>query len=161
MLAALLAVLVAAGKVKSAAAVHKPKRHPVHAADPFGRRAVVIARRLLGRPYRWGGTSPAAGFDCSGLVYFVYSRLGIQLPRSSFGQMEVGRAVRRAGLKPGDLLFFDGSSHVGLYLGHGRFIHAPHTGARVTVANLGDPWFSRGYESARRVIQESAVVSGA
>jgi len=188
--AVLLTAFVSLGKVKTAAArgarakakqsrvhvpwghfhnswthvrhLHLPRRaRHVRAAGPLAQRAVVIARHLVGIPYAWGGTSPSRGFDCSGLVYFVYSRLGIQLPRSSFGQMEVGRSVRRAGLKPGDLLFFDGSSHVGLYLGHGQFIHAPHKGTRVTVASLGDPWFSRGYDGARRVIQESAVVSGA
>jgi cell wall-associated NlpC family hydrolase len=124
-------------------------------------RAVAIARRLVGAPYAWGGTSPASGFDCSGLVYFVYSRLGIHLPHSSYAQMDVGRFVRRGNLKPGDLVFFSGASHVGLYLGGGRFIHAPHSGTRVTVASLSDPWYNSAYDGARRVLRDTAPVTRA
>jgi cell wall-associated NlpC family hydrolase len=158
LVAVVLATLVSLGKVKSAAARApraKTTRSLAHrhlAAARLGRRAVAIARRLLGEPYRYGGTSPASGFDCSGLVYFVYSRLGIRLPRSSFDQVRVGRPVAQAWLHPGDLLFFAGSSHVGLYVGDGSFIEASHTGANVRIASLGDPWYASRYDGARRVL---------
>ena len=131
--------------------------HSIARTATLSQRAVLIARRLVGVPYAWGGTSPSSGFDCSGLVYFVYSRLGVHLPHSSYAQMDMGRSVGRGNLKPGDLVFFSGASHVGLYLGRGRFIHAPHSGARVTVASLGDPWFSSAYDGARRLLRESPV----
>src|SRR5207245_8699262 len=89
------------------------------------------ARTFVGVPYRYGGGSPRTGFDCSGFVAFVYRHFGFALPHYTFAQFERGRRVSRRALEPGDLVFFDGLDHVGLYLGHGRFIHAPHTGSRV------------------------------
>lgn len=102
----------------------------------LGQRAVRIARRLLGVPYRWGGASPSTGFDCSGLVQYVYGKLGFHLPHYTIGQFRYGRGVHRSRLRPGDLLFFSGLSHVGLYVGRGRFIDAPHSGAVVRVNSL-------------------------
>lgn len=102
----------------------------------LGQRAVWIARRLLGVPYRWGGASPSTGFDCSGLVQYVYGKLGFHLPHYTIGQFRYGRRVHRSRLRPGDLLFFSGLSHVGLYVGRGRFIDAPHSGAVVRVNSL-------------------------
>jgi len=104
------------------------------------------ARKFVGVRYRWGGMSPRSGFDCSGLVAFVYRHFGIPLPHYTVAQLAEGRHVPRRRVRPGDLLFF-GLGHVGLYVGHGRFIHAPHTGARVRVESL------RGWRltAARRV----------
>jgi cell wall-associated NlpC family hydrolase len=116
----------------------------------LGPRAVRFARHLLGVPYSYGGTSPATGFDCSGFVSFVYRHFGLTLPRVAAEQFGVGRRVSRWALRPGDLVFFHGLGHVGLYAGGGRFIHAPHAGARVSFASLGDPWYSSGYDGARR-----------
>src|SRR5262245_53350250 len=82
-----------------------------------GARVVAIALGERGIPYRWGGTSPATGFDCSGLVHWVYARLGVDLPRTSYGQFDVGRRVMRADLQPGDLVFSNGTGHVGIYIG--------------------------------------------
>ncbi len=114
--------------------------------------AAALARRLLGVPYRSGGASPEQGFDCSGLVRYVYAQLGLELPHASQAQFRLGRTVARGGLAAGDLVFFDGAGHVGIYLGDGRFVHAPHAGARVAVASLGDSWYRLRYDGARRLV---------
>ena len=116
----------------------------------LGARAAVAARHLLGIPYRWGGISPAEGFDCSGLVYYVYRRLGVWLPRTAAEQFAVGRSVGRRALRPGDLVFFAGLSHVGLYVGAGRMIDATHTGGHVSIQPLRNAWLRSNYDGARR-----------
>jgi cell wall-associated NlpC family hydrolase len=122
--------------------------HPAAAeAVPFGHRIVAYARHFLGIRYSWGGVSPGTGFDCSGLVRFVYGHFGIVLPHSSFGDLTLGRRVSRRWLRPGDLVFFSGASHVGIYAGSGRFIDAPHTGAVVRISTMGE----YGYYAARRL----------
>jgi cell wall-associated NlpC family hydrolase len=115
-----------------------------------GQRAVSYARRFVGVPYRYGGSSPSSGFDCSGFVRFVYHRFGIELPHSSYADFGLGRRVARAALQPGDLVFFDGVGHVGLYVGGGRFIHAPHSGTRVQITTLAD--YGSSYVGARRIV---------
>jgi cell wall-associated NlpC family hydrolase len=119
-----------------------PVKSPVHFVLPerpkrvsIAARAVAIARKQLGVPYRWGGASPA-GFDCSGLVMWVYGRLGISLPHNAAALYGVGRSVARRALRPGDLLFFHGLGHVGLYIGRGRMIHAPQSGRTVEIQSL-------------------------
>ena len=114
---------------------------------PFGHRVVAYARHFLGTPYSYGGASPSTGFDCSGLVRFVYGHFGIVLPHSSFADLGLGRRVSRGWLKPGDIVFFAGASHVGIYAGGGRFIDAPHTGTVVRISTMGD----YGYYAARRL----------
>ena len=116
---------------------------------PIGPRAVAYAKRFLGVPYRWGGSGPS-GFDCSGLVRYVYKRFGVDLPHSSYADFDLGRRVGRWALTPGDLVFFSGLGHVGLYVGHGRFIHAPHSGTRVQISRLRD--WSGSYDGARRLV---------
>lgn len=112
-------------------------------------RLVTYARRFLGVRYRYGGTSPSTGFDCSGFTRFVYHHFGIELPHYSGAQFARGRRVSRVGLRPGDLVFFSGLGHVGIYVGSGRFIHAPHTGTRVSIDTLA----SHGsYVGARRLL---------
>jgi cell wall-associated NlpC family hydrolase len=118
-------------------------------ALPIGARAVAYAKRFIGVPYRWGGSSPG-GFDCSGLVRYVYGRFGIDLPHSSYADFNLGRRVGRWALQPGDLVFFSGLGHVGLYVGDGRFIHAPRSGTRVQVSSLAE--FGSSYDGARRVV---------
>jgi cell wall-associated NlpC family hydrolase len=103
-------------------------------------------------PYRWGGQSPASGFDCSGLVRWSYGKLGIELPHSSYALYSEGRSVSRARMKPGDVLFFSGLGHVGLYLGDGEMVHAPYTGRNVEVVALGDSHYGRRLVGARRVV---------
>lgn len=115
----------------------------------LGGRAVAFARRELGVKYVWGGESPS-GFDCSGLVQYVYARLGVELPRVAADQYRAGRHVPRSALRPGDLVFFDNLGHVGIYIGGGRFIHAPHSGTVVQIGTLAG-WYSQTYVGATRV----------
>jgi cell wall-associated NlpC family hydrolase len=115
-------------------------------------RVVYLAWRATGIPYRWGGASPRSGFDCSGLASWVYSRVGVRLPHLTYAQWRYGRPVRRTALRAGDLLFFSGLAHVGIYIGGGRLIHAPRPGARVQVARLSG-WFSSSFVGARRLIR--------
>jgi len=116
----------------------------------IGERAAAIAVREVGVPYRWGGASPA-GFDCSGLVYWVYGRLGIELPHSSYALYDQGRQVARSTMKRGDLLFFSGLGHVGIYIGRGQMVHAPHSGSRVQVVRLGQSSYGGRLVGARRL----------
>ena len=121
---------------------------PAHRLEgTFGLRVVAYARHFLGIPYRWGGSSPRTGFDCSGLVRFVYGHFGIPLPHSSWADLSHGHRILRRSLRPGDLVFFYDASHVGIYVGHGRFIDAPHTGAHVRISTMGA---YAGYYGARR-----------
>jgi cell wall-associated NlpC family hydrolase len=118
-----------------------------------GAAAARVALGFLGVPYLWGGESPA-GFDCSGLVQYVYARLGVSLPRVAEDQARVGAAVPREALQPGDAVFFADASgyvhHEGLYLGGGRFVHAPHAGDVVKVSSLGEPYYAAEFAGARR-----------
>jgi peptidoglycan DL-endopeptidase CwlO len=111
---------------------------------------VGIAMRYLGVPYVWGGASPS-GFDCSGLVAYAYGQMGVSLPHYTGAQWNVGVAVSRDSLEPGDLVFFDGLNHVGIYIGGGQFIHAPHTGDVVKISSLSESWYASTYVGARRV----------
>ena len=128
---------------------------PVSHATAVARKQAKIvrfARHFLGIRYSYGGTSPRSGFDCSGFTRFVYAHFGITLPHYSGAQFDLGRRVSRAGLRPGDLLFFDGLGHVGMYIGGDRFIHAPHTGTRVSIDSLSG-WYSGRYDGARRLLR--------
>ena len=137
---------------RAATRARKPKPKPKPKPTP-GERAARIALRAVGVPYRWGGTSPASGFDCSGLVYWAYGRLGIALPHSSYALYREGRGVARSRMKEGDVLVFSGLGHVGLYVGRGRMVHAPHSGARVEIVRLGGSHYSGRIVSVRRVVR--------
>ena len=117
----------------------------------IGQRAVQIAMRYLGIPYLWGGASPSTGFDCSGLTMYVFAQLGVQLPHYAASQYTMGVAVSRDQLQPGDLVFFHGLGHMGMYIGNDQFIHAPHTGDVVKISSLSDPWYASTWVGARRV----------
>jgi peptidoglycan DL-endopeptidase CwlO len=110
---------------------------------------VGIAMRYLGVPYRWGGASPS-GFDCSGLVMYVFSQIGISLPHSTYALWNVGVPVSRDQLQSGDLVFFNGLGHMGIYIGGGQFIHAPHTGDVVKISSFSG-YYASAYYGARRV----------
>jgi len=114
--------------------------------------AVGIAEQYLGVPYVWGGASPS-GFDCSGLVMYVYGKLGVSLPHYTVSQYDYANGVHvpRSALQPGDLVFFDGLGHVGIYIGNNEFIHAPHTGAVVSIDSLTG-WYSDYYYGATRIL---------
>jgi peptidoglycan DL-endopeptidase CwlO len=118
-------------------------------APPLRVRVVRYATRFIGIRYVYGGTTPRTGFDCSGFTRFVYAHFGIALPHYSGAQFERGREVSRGTLRLGDLVFFDGLGHVGLYVGRGRFIHAPHTGTRVEIDPLS---YGGGFVGGRRLI---------
>jgi cell wall-associated NlpC family hydrolase len=113
--------------------------------------AVGIALQYLGVPYVWGGSSPSTGFDCSGFVMFVFSQLGVSLPHNAAAQYAYGVPVPRDQLAPGDLVFFDGLGHVGIYIGGGQFVHAPHTGDVVKISSLYEAWYAAAYVGARRL----------
>jgi len=122
--------------------------------DELRTELVRTARRFLGVPYRWGGTDREDGFDCSGLTMVCYRLNGLNLPRVSRSQFEAGRRVPKEQLLPGDLVFFATRggrqvSHVGLYIGGGRFIHAPRTGEQVRVEELGNPFYTRTFVGGR------------
>jgi len=122
---------------------------PVEMLPTTGEKAVDIALRYLGTPYSWAVASPA-GFDCSGFVMYVYGRLGIGLPHSSSMLWGVGRTVDRKRLEPGDIVFFNGLSHVGIYVGNGTFVHSPHSGDVVKISRLSEDWYGSTYDGARR-----------
>jgi cell wall-associated NlpC family hydrolase len=133
-------------------ATNHPERRPRNtAAVGVAERAAILAVRMVGTPYRWGGESPASGFDCSGLVRWAYGRVGVDLPHNSYALYGVGRVVSRAGLETGDVLFFSGLGHVGLYLGGGRMVHAPYSGKWVEVVNLRASHYGGRLVGARRV----------
>jgi len=110
---------------------------------------VGIAMRYLGVPYVWGGASPR-GFDCSGLVVYAFAQIGVSLPHSSYALFGMGTPVSYDQLQPGDLVFFAGASHMGIYIGGGQFIHAPHTGDVVKISPMSG-WYASTFAGARRV----------
>jgi cell wall-associated NlpC family hydrolase len=120
-------------------------------ADP-----VAHAYRALGTRYRYGGNSPVTGFDCSGLVVHVYEQAwGLSLPRKASEQSRAGLPVRRADLAPGDLVFYNTRnqpySHVGIYVGGGRFIHAPRPGSKVRMESMRSAYWMKRYNGSRRI----------
>ncbi|HEY4348558.1 MAG TPA: NlpC/P60 family protein [Gaiellaceae bacterium] len=131
----------------SAATPPTPLTGPLPGGHP---EAAQLALAYLGVPYVWGGSSPI-GFDCSGLVTYVYAQLGVSLPHFAAAQWDYGVAVSIPQLQPGDLVFFDALDHVGIYLGNNQFIDAPHTGALVRIDTLGDGWYAKHYVGARRI----------
>jgi cell wall-associated NlpC family hydrolase len=126
-------------------------------SDPVRSQVVFTALQMVGVPYRWGGSTPD-GFDCSGLVQYVYSNAGLRLPRTAAAQMDASAPVTLENAQAGDLLFFrDGgrTSHVAIYLGQGRFVHAPSTGNQVSLDSFGNSYWRMRFARAGRVPVES------
>ena len=127
------------------------------AADPVRARIVFTAMQMVGVPYQWGGSSPA-GFDCSGLVQYVFANAGLPVPRTAAAQMDASAPLTLEKAQAGDLLFFrDGSrtSHVAIYLGQGRFVHAPSSGRQVSLDSFGNAYWRMRFARAGRVASGS------
>ena len=109
---------------------------------------------MVGKPYRYGGNSPS-GFDCSGLVQYSYDRAGVSVPRTTRSQLKAGTPVAAHSLREGDLVFFDQEgrkySHVGIYIGDGRFVHAPSSGKKVRIDRLDKRYWEKHFVAARRM----------
>lgn len=131
--------------------------HVRHNVSQKASELVVNAMGFLGVPYKWGGTDADTGFDCSGFVVSVYQQsIGLLLPRKSEQQAAATQKIDQTDLQPGDLVFFNTMrrtfSHVGIYVGNGKFIHAPKAGAEVRVENMGGSYWQRRFNGARRVL---------
>lgn len=125
---------------------------PTPTQKPLGEQAADIAKGYRGVPYEWGGTSPY-GFDCSGLMQYVYRKIGVDISRTTYTQIYDGYKITKSELKEGDLVFFAKNGdihHVGMYIGGGQFIHAPQTGDVVKISNLSD---RDDYYAARRIVK--------
>lgn len=148
-----LVILAACASTPSSRAPSAASRSEVSAS--VGDRAAAQATTMRGRPYHFGGSSVSKGFDCSGLVMYSYRQVGVDLPHSTDALRQLSRPVKASSLRRGDLIFFDlegkKSSHVGIYLGDGRFIHAPSTGKSVRSDRLDAPYWKKHLSEARRV----------
>lgn len=126
----------------------------VDASPGSSARAASVALKMVGKPYRYGGAAPERGFDCSGLIHFSYRQAGLSVPRSTEQQLRYSKAVGRSHLRRGDLVFFDQEgkkhSHVGIYLGDGRFVHAPSSGKQVRIDRLDARYWQAHLSAVRR-----------
>jgi len=129
-----------------------PAPAPVPPPPPSKYTGVVgTAITLLGIPYVWGGSTPSGGFDCSGFVLYVYAQHGVSLPHHAATQYNYGTPVSRGALQPGDIVYFNGLGHNGIYIGNDQFIHSPHTGDVVKISSLNDSWYAATWVGARRL----------
>mgnify|MGYP000073565608 CR=1 FL=1 len=135
-----------------------PPAAPSAAAPPppadasKGAQVVAIAMQYLGVPYVWGSADPSVGFDCSGLTKYVFAKVGVSLPHYAAAQYQLGTAVSKDQLQAGDLVFFRGLGHMGMYIGGGNFIHAPRTGDVVKISSLSESYYVANWVGARRVL---------
>lgn len=147
----------------TASAAHSIDSHPLITRlaeqvlrDTRGEVICLFAQRFLGYRYIYGAQDPRYGFDCSGLMYYVYRHFGYKINRGATGQLANGRYVKRSELKPGDLVFFGSGSyafHVGMYIGDGDFIHAATPRQGVIISNLSETYYNRNYLTARRIVE--------
>lgn len=141
-------------QAKKAAPTDKPQPKASRGERDMGSIAARTAERFVGIPYRWGGDTVVDGMDCSGFVRAVYNLCGISIPRTSRDQYKAGDAVTKIDLQEGDLVFFgaaaDKISHVGIYVGNGKFVHAPRRGEEIRVTAIDDAYFEKRFIGARR-----------
>ncbi|HLF11618.1 MAG TPA: C40 family peptidase [Gammaproteobacteria bacterium] len=159
---ALLPLLLAAAAFAAGCAGTAPqpsgRRNAVVGADgeiSLGDAVAEIAMGMVGTPYRYGGTDPRQGFDCSGLVFYTYTQAGYRVPRTSQELFRAARKIALGDAGAGDVMFFQDQeklSHVGIYLGDGLFIHAPATGQTVTVASIDAPYYQRNLVAVGRLL---------
>jgi len=152
-----LAAAPAAAETARAKSLVESTRSTVETVWHGAQDLAIYALGMIGVDYRYGGDTPEEGLDCSGLVRHVFQEVtGVTLPRTSKELARVGKAVQRADLKPGDLVFFNtrrfAFSHVGIYLGDDRFIHAPRTGSEVEIADLDNGYWRKHFDGARRLV---------
>lgn len=161
----LTVILVGVLAACSSTSKHTPKPSRSHVVKPVrithinqyqgGQELMLQSLGLIGTPYRWGGSSTASGFDCSGMIQYVYqTALGVRLPRTSRDMAAASQTISPNQLKTGDLVFFNtsgsGISHVGLYLGNGEFLHAPRSGSTVKTEKLSHPYYAKRLVKAGR-----------
>ena len=154
-------VVGCAGTPPPKPAVAIPVTHTPQATTPTQTQVVTVAQSLLGTPYRYGGSTPK-GFDCSGFISHVYREAaGVNLPRETQGLTQIGRSIEMADLRPADIVYFkieqQGQLHAGIYLGDGRFIHAPSTSGQVNIQRLDLDYWKTRYQGARRVLWRSGL----
>lgn len=141
---------------------NSPKTTAEAAASMITQEIILQAMSLIGVRYKWGGNSPETGLDCSGFIRYVFQKsVNIALPRSASAMSRIGLRVDKDELQPGDLVFFNTLrrqfSHVGLYLGNNKFIHAPSTGKNITIANMDQKYWATRYNGARRMDRENGA----
>lgn len=131
---------------------------PAHATSSFqlfGQEVVLSATQHLGLPYIFGGEDPNRGFDCSGLIKYTFEEFNVELPHRADLQYNYGEPVKKTDLQPGDIVFFSTGGypigHVGIYVGEGKFIHAPRTGRTISIDSISSGYFSNHYVGARRI----------
>jgi peptidoglycan DL-endopeptidase CwlO len=146
----LLLLLCALALSAPASASHRREEPSQPAQAKPGEKVARFAKTFIGIRYVYGGSSPRTGFDCSGLVAYVYDHFGVSLPHYTVAQYSMGSPVSRSQLEAGDLVFFDGLGHVGIYIGGGQFIHSPHTGDVVKISGISG-WYAATYVGARRL----------
>lgn len=140
-----------AQRAADAAAGRTVERRP----DGAGARIARLAMHLIGTPYRYGGSTPEQGFDCSGLVFYTYAKTGFDVPRTSTGLFRRAEKIALGRAGQGDLVFFQDQaklSHVGIYLGDGLFVHAPSSGSTVSVASLDTPYYQQHLVAVGRIL---------
>jgi cell wall-associated NlpC family hydrolase len=166
--AAAAAGAAALGDVKLPADVLAPVEQAIAAGNAPGPKALAAiqeASKYIGTDYKWGGSTPQTGFDCSGLMQWAYAQSGVQIPRVTYTQIAAANGVEiadRANLKPGDLVFFANAGdvhHVGMFLGGDKFLHAPHTGDVVKVSSLSEPYYASQFAGGRRFDAAAGVAA--
>ncbi len=158
MLAALAATMTGCAGAPSTQATENAGRvtvEPRSTHDAVGGAIADVAMGMVGTRYRYGGTDPVEGFDCSGLVYYAYTQAGYRVPRTSQELFRTARKISVGDADPGDLMFFQDQtklSHVGIYLGDGFFVHAPATGQNVAVGSLDSPYYQEHLVAVGRLL---------